>query len=396
MKLLLKAFWLASCALVGTLEANAQILVQGGGATMPAALYQGSPDSILPSSFSYAPTNSGVGKLAFLTNDPSRFSTTGTVHFAGSDAVLSGAEMSVYNNTFDRSGDPSRYGALIQIPVALAPVVIPFNKPGSAVDLSVTQICGIFSGKINHWSQLAGSGRSGYIRVVYRGESSGISELLTRFLTSACQPADVSATTLKLTNGVPAFSVQSTFANLFTLVPSNFVAAPASGDAAVYAAILATDGTIGYTGPDLSLDLSDATRVARVKGFSPKDVSTQATLDTVAPPTDAAAQNPANWVPVFANPSSGYPIVGTTNLLFGQCYKDVLLAARIRGALHRIYGSIVVNGVEQGPNDAAIGAHKFIPLNKAWRDAIRMRFVAASNAAALNNPSTCSGIGRPL
>ncbi|MGE8275338.1 MAG: alkaline phosphatase, partial [Stenotrophomonas sp.] len=131
-------------------------------------------------------------------------------------------------------------------------------------------------------------------------------------------------------------------------------------------------------------------------GFSPKDVSTQATLDNVPPPAGAAAENPANWVPWFGNPSSGYPIVGTTNLLFGQCYKDVLLAARVRGALSRLYGSVVVNGVEQGPNDAAIGAHNFIPLNKAWRDAIRMRFVAASNPAALNNPGTCSGIGRPL
>ncbi|KGM24513.1 substrate-binding domain-containing protein [Stenotrophomonas maltophilia] len=395
MNLLLKAFWLASCVLVGTLEANAQVLVQGGGATMPAALYQGSPDSILPTSFSYAPRGSGVGKRAFLSNDPSLFSTTGTVHFAGSEAVLSGTELNDYNSTFNRSGDSNRYGALIQIPVALAPVIIPFNKPGSAVDLSVTQICAIFSGKINNWSSID-SARSGAIQVVYRRESSGASELLTRFLSSACQPADVSATTLKLTNGAPAFSVQATFANLFTRVPENFVAAPASGDAAVYAAVLATNGTIGYTGPDLSLDLSDATRVARVKGFSPKDVSALATLDTVAPPTGAAAENPANWVPVFANPNSGYPIVGATNLLFGQCYKDVLVGARIRGGLSRIYGSIVVDGVEQAPNDAAIRAHRFIPLNKAWRDAIRVRFVDASHPRAVNNPSTCSGIGRPL
>jgi len=395
MNLLLKAFWLASCVLVGTLEANAQVLVQGGGATMPAALYQGSPDSILPTSFSYAPRGSGVGKRAFLSNDPSLFSSTGTVHFAGSDAVLSSSELYGYNITFNRAGDPNRYGALIQIPVALAPVIIPFNKPGSAIDLSVTQICGIFSGKITNWSSID-SARAGTIRVVYRGESSGATELLARFLTSACQPADVSGTTLKLTNGVPAFSLQSTFANLFTRVPENFVAGPASGDAAVYAAILATEGTMGYTGPDLSLDLSDATRVARVKGFSPTDVSTLATLDTVAPPFGAAAESPANWVPVFGNPSSGYPIVGTTNLLFGQCYKDVLVAARIRGGLLRIYGSTVVNGVEQGPQDPAIVAHRFIPLNKAWRDAVRSRFANASNAGALNNPSTCSGIGRPL
>ncbi|PTT54690.1 alkaline phosphatase, partial [Stenotrophomonas sp. HMWF022] len=49
-----------------------------------------------------------------------------------------------------------------------------------------------------------------------------------------------------------------------------------------------------------------------------------------------------------------------------------------------------------GPNDAAIRAHKFIPLTKAWRDAVRTRFATASNAGAVNNPSTCASIGRPL
>ena len=107
----------------------------------------------------------------------------------------------------------------MQIPSVATSVTIPFNKAGSAVDLSVTQICGIFSGKITSWSSID-SARSGAIQVVYRGESSGTTELLARFLTSACKPADVSGTALKLTNGVPAFSVQSTFANLFTTHPS--------------------------------------------------------------------------------------------------------------------------------------------------------------------------------
>ncbi|MBH1530948.1 substrate-binding domain-containing protein [Stenotrophomonas maltophilia] len=387
---------LVATALLATAgAASAQTAVTGGGASLPADLYKGQADSILPANFSYAVTGSGTGKKAFLENNSALFSTTGTVHFAGSDSVLSSTELSTYNSTYNVSGDANRYGALVQIPSVATSVTIPFNKAGSAIDLSVTQICGIFSGKITDWSSID-SARSGSIQVVYRGESSGTSELLARFLTTACQPADVSGTTLKLTNGVPAFSVQSTFANLFTTVPSNFIAAPATGGTAPYNAVYAADGRVGYVGPDVIPSLTDATKVAKVKGFSPDEVSVQATLETAAPPTGAAAENPANWVPVFGNPSAGYPIAGYTNFVFGQCYKNATVGANVRGFLTRHYGSVVVNGVEQGPNDAAIRAHKFIPLTKAWRDAVRARFATATNAGAVNNPSTCSGIGRPL
>ncbi|WP_286068546.1 substrate-binding domain-containing protein [Stenotrophomonas sp. 57] len=389
---------LVATALLATAgAASAQTAVTGGGASLPADLYKGQADSILPANFSYAVTGSGTGKKAFLENNSALFSTTGTVHFAGSDSVLNSTELSTYNSTYNVSGDANRYGALVQIPSVATSVTIPFNKAGSAVDLSVTQICGIFSGKINNWSQLAGLGRTGAIQVVYRGESSGTSELLTRFLTSACQPADVSGTNLKLTNGVPAFSVQSTFANLFTSVPSNFIAAPATGGTALYNAVYAVDGRVGYVGPDVIPSLTDATKIAKVKGFSPDEVSVQATLETAAPPTGAAAENPANWVPVFGNPNAGYPIAGYTNFVFGQCYKNGTVGANVRAFLARHYGSVVdANGVEKGPNDDAIRAHKFIPLTKTWRDAVRTRFATASNAGAVNNPSTCSGIGRPL
>ncbi|XFC39253.1 substrate-binding domain-containing protein [Stenotrophomonas indicatrix] len=387
---------LVATALLATAgAASAQTAVTGGGASLPADLYKGQTDSILPANFSYAVTGSGTGKKAFLENNSALFSATGTVHFAGSDSVLSGTELSTYNSTYNVAGDVNRYGALVQIPSVATSVTIPFNKAGSAVDLSVTQICGIFSGKITNWSSID-SARTGTIQVVYRGESSGTSELLARFLTSACQPADVSGTTLKLTNGVPAFSVQSTFTNLFTTVPSNFVAAPATGGTSVYNAVYAADGRIGYVGPDVIPSLTDATKVAKVKGFSPDEVSVQATLETAAPPTGTAAENPANWVPVFGNPSAGYPIAGYTNFVFGQCYKNATVGANVRGFLTRHYGSVVVAGVEQGPNDAAIRAHKFIPLTKAWRDAVRTRFATATNAGAVNNPSTCAGIGRPL
>ncbi|KAG1222004.1 hypothetical protein G6F68_020768 [Rhizopus microsporus] len=90
------------------------------------------------------------------------------------------------------------------------------------------------------------------------------------------------------------------------------MAAPGPGDVALYNAVLVGDGRIGYTGPDVVANLSDATKVATVKGYSPAEVSLQATIETVSPPTGAAANDPANWVPVFGNPSAGFPIVGLT------------------------------------------------------------------------------------
>ncbi len=379
-------------------SALAQSLVQGGGASMPSNLYQGAPDRILPPQFSYVATGSGTGKRAFLINDASLLSGSGTVHFAGSDSALSGTELLNYQQAFNLPGDANRYGPLIQVPVAMVPVVVPFNKVGGPLDLSVSQICGVFSGKITRWEELERSGRAGSIVIVYRAESSGSSEILTRFLTAACQPSDVAGTTLKAGSwgsGVPGFTVQASFQNLFigSTVPSNFIASSTVGDAASYAMVMAGDGRIGYTGPDVISNLADATKVATVKGYSPTDVSAQATIESVAPPVGAAAENPASWIPVLANPSAGYPIVGLTNLVFGQCYKNKVVAASLRGFLLTHYGSTQVGG--QGPNDVAIRSHGFYPLPKMWRDAVRTRFAIPVSAWGLNNPGACNGIGRP-
>ncbi|MGE8223573.1 MAG: PstS family phosphate ABC transporter substrate-binding protein, partial [Stenotrophomonas sp.] len=349
-------------------------------------------DSILPANFSYAVTGSGTGKKAFLENKIALFIPTGTgnVHFAGSDSVLSQTEIDTYNTTYNSASSTTKFGPLLQLPSVATSVTIPFNKSGSAVDLTVAQACGIFSGKITDWSSI-GSGRSGAIQVVYRGESSGTSELLTRFLANACQAADVSGTSLKLTNGVPAFSVQSTFANLFTTVPANFIAAPATGGTSLYNAVYAVDGRIGYVGPDVIPDLKDATKVAKLKGNSPDEVSVAATLNTIAPPSTAAdIANPAKWVPVFTNPSAGYPIAGYTNFVFGQCYRVALARNAIRDFLQSHY-----NLGAAGTNDAAVRAHGFIPLTQAWREAIANNLVASSAPNGLSNANTCTtGVGR--
>ncbi len=387
-------------ATAGTASAQA-VTVQGGGASLPADLYKGSADSILPANFSYAVTGSGTGKKAFLGNDMKPFGKTdgSTVHFIGSDSILSAKELADYASAHLDASKANRFGPLIQIPSVATSVTIPFNKPGNALNLDVEKICGVFSGKLTEWSQVDPS-RTGPITVVYRKEGSGTSELFTRFLAAACQPAHVVGSKLKVVNSVPAFSVQSTFSDLFVdgVVPSNFVAAATAGGTPLYNEVYAADGRIGYVGPDVIPSLTDATKVAKVKGKSPDEVSVQATLDTIAPPTGAAANDPANWVPVFANPNAGYPIAGYTNLVIGQCYKDSAVASDIKAFLQRHYSTTKspIPAVDAALNtERAVRSHGFIPLTTLWRDAIRARFVDGNNVAGINNPSTCAGIGRP-
>ena len=171
----------ASLSVAALVSAQA-MAVTGGGASLPAELYKGSADSILPANFSYAVTGSGTGKNAFLTNNSSLFGTTGTVHYAGSDSVLSGSELTTYNSNYNGT-----YGPLIQIPSVATSVTVPYRKDGNTtLNLTSAQLCDAFSGAKTTWGQLLGTTDSTPIRIVYRTGSSGTTELFTRHLNSIC------------------------------------------------------------------------------------------------------------------------------------------------------------------------------------------------------------------
>lgn len=373
--------------------ASAQVAVNGGGASLPADLYKGSPN-ILPANFNYAVTGSGTGKSTFLTHGTFAGQSTSS-HYAGSDSILSAAELSAYAANFKPT-----YGSLLQFPTTATSVTLPFNKAGAALNISDANLCGIFSGQITNWSGVAGSGRTGPIEVIYRSESSGTSELFTRFLSSVCGAQPNS--TLK--NG--AFSTTSTFANLFVnnTVPANFTIAtkidpttglvvPDVGGTPLYNKVYeaGTDGRIGYVGPDVIPDLEDATKVAQLRGYSPSEVDVTRTLDTALAPTDPIEQaDPSKWVPVFTNPTDGYPIAGYTNLIIAQCYQNAQVAAQVRAFLLTHY-----NLGTTGTNDAKVRAHKFIPLNQNWREAIRNNLAVATSLNGLGNATACAGVSRP-
>jgi len=361
---------IAASLTVAALASAQAMAVTGGGASLPAALYKGSANSILPANFSYAVTGSGIGKSSFLTNTASQFGTTGTVHFAGSDSILSATEISTYNANFGAS-----FGPLIQLPSVATSVAIPYKKAGNTtLNLTSAQLCDAFSGTATTWGALLGTADATPIRIVYRNVSSGTSEILSRHLNSICPTK---------------FAVNSTFTNARlpagSTLPSNWVGVAETADVAPTVNLV--DGSIGYVGPDGVNATSNAV-VARVNGVQPTPANVTAALSSA--PLPAVPSNPTQWVPVVANPASGYPIAAYTNFIFGQCYKDAAVANDVRAFLTTHYS---VPG-----NTVATVAHGFSVVPTNWKNAVTANFITntTGNNLNINNASVCNAIGRPL
>lgn len=378
--------------------------LNGGGATLPQPLYQTS--GVLTAGFApYIGVGSGAGKAAFLNNDYSKFvagTTNKNVHWAGSDSKLTQAELDGYV-----SAHGTAWGPLIQVPSVATSVAIPFNLAGgNTVDLTVDQLCGVFSGRISNWSTIV-PGVNKNIQIVYRKASSGTTELFTRFLNAKCSAATEGGT----------FAVTTTFGTSFSGgLPAGAISAdqasPVQPDtsAGVMAAVNAVEGRVTYMSPDFAATtlagLDDATKVAKINGLSPAPANVSAAIAAVPVPAVTPASirsNPNNWVPVFAAtasatdpsvvayPTSGYPILGFTNLVFSQCYADATQTSQVRTFFTRHY-----NAVAALSNDAAITSNRFVTLPKAWKDAVRETFLTASSAQSVGNTSICNNIGRPL
>ncbi len=141
--------------------------------------------------------------------------------------------------------------------------------------------------------------------MVYRSESSGTTELFTRFLNAKC------------TTEPGTFAVTPIFANSYSLGLDPLVGAvAANGSTGVMAALNDTtveEGRITYMSPDFAAPtlagLDDATKVARVgkdvvngqpvQGKSPTAANVSAAIGAVPVPAAAVRSNPDAWVPVF-------------------------------------------------------------------------------------------------
>ncbi|WP_193100216.1 substrate-binding domain-containing protein [Burkholderia sp. Z1] len=338
--------------------------------------------------FTYYPVGSAYGQQAFLNNQPIFLGSgvTGTVHFTNNDAVLTRAQVTAYYNT----GLGTTDGPLIQIPYVVTAVAVPIvngpivtsattpqTTPGQAhsIALNDDDLCGIFSGWITDLAQLINpetrapyTMRHAPITVVYRADSNGTTELLTRHLAAVCTRANTA-------RGV-AFVDSLTFANTMAFpsgLPSNFIAAWGGGGVRYSLTSLASAGTaaIAYLSPDhtntylasqssvvtssgaLQLPVASLYNTTDATYYAPTYSNATKALSQIPAPADPT--DPIAWAPfsgstynALANPLSGYPISGMSQIILSQCYADPAVATAIHDFLNNHYTNASYASVIRG------------------------------------------------
>mgnify|MGYP002040683049 FL=1 len=265
--------------------------------------------------------------------------------------------------------------------------MVSYKGPAGPVTLTTEQLCQLFSGNVDRWSQLGVAVPPGLdaFKLVYRADGSGITDMLTRHLRLACGAASPIA-----------FRAASAFADAFKpgLPPPHFVAAV--GESGVAAAMAGNVSAITYLGPaaEFTAGLKPAWLVNGRDGVAylptPANVMAAVASDrqaalpaggvVVRSPSSPGWSapdnlgNPANWVRIVADPAEGYPIVGSTNFVLSQCYADPAIAVAVRLFLKRFY------------EDAArVASHQLTPLPAGMRARLLGVFVNGSgNGASLS------------
>ncbi|AOI86108.1 substrate-binding domain-containing protein [Burkholderia cepacia] len=407
-------------------------IIQAGGSSLVAPLLgANSPASgeiglfgTSEGTFTYYSVGSGAGQNAFLNNQPTFFGAgvTGTVHFANSDAALTTAQVTAYNNT----GLGTTNSPLIQIPYIVTAITVPVvnapavtssttpqTTPGQAhsIALNDDDLCGIFSGKLTNWNQAinpetkAAYTTNAPIKVVYRSDGSGTTELLTRHLAAVC-------TTANTASGVK-FIDSLTFANTSAFpagMPPNFVAASGDGGIRASLASLSSMGTaaVAYLSPAyantflasqssvvtssgaLQLPIASLYNKKDTKYYAPTYANATKAIGTITAPSGTAAGDPTQWVPVsgsayaaLANPASGYPVSGTSQIILSQCYSSAAITTAVHDFLNNHYTNASYASVIHG--------NGFDVVPSSFRTAISANFLSNSSANFLDigNSSVC-------
>ena len=391
--------------------------IQGGGATAPQGDYV-AEFSLYNSTASGYPfstfwgSGSGTGQQAFLQNDltcdinkvtganSSKCSNTpggaNVVHYGVSDTPLNSTQIATWATS---SWGQSAAGNLIQLPAvgtAQTAIIVDTNVTSNGqLELSDNDLCGIFSGLITDFSQITDSGTfkpaPGVFKLAYRSDSSGSTFILTNHLATVCNSSNSKA-------GV-TFSAVTTFANLFTslggissVIP-NAVGLPLASGIANYLAGLSNGPipqAIGYDSPDwtsiapnsaalLSNGQNSNLLVASVfngkKAYLPTTANIIAALahavkgSNLTPPSTAAqGANPALWVPVIGQASTGYPVVGYSTIDLAQCYADKNVTSTIKGFLTDHYSNASYLTIQSNNGLVSVsksGAAKFLQVIKA-------------------------------
>lgn len=385
----------------------------GGGATLPAIGYTGSPSFPNPAApspivtmgagslfgvllngttntISYCPTGSGNGKKILAGNDPTNFqvnaacgavnppNTTGfgSTGLAQADFAASDAPMSVteFNNYVLGHGTGSK---AVQLPAISGAIAVAFRKDAqgsvpavSSLTLTEAQICGIFSGQIKTWNDAAltgagiPSGTTGNINVVFRSDGSGTSFSFLNHLSAVC-PTNVAAGKTAATN----FKTDQSFPNVgaTSYIASYASSTPASGNKGVTDAIAANDGSIGYA--EAANPISAPTRFASVKNsHSLANVNPSTGFGSTALPVTLQFDQAI----AATLTSTGRPTL-TALSTTGQCvavvdpndYADPTSGYPILAVTY-----LLANGAGNGSNQSAIQGLMFSPYNLTSRSSV--------------------------
>jgi len=331
----------------------------------------------------------------------------------------------------------------------------------TAIKFSKDTMCGIFEGTITDWADshiTADNGgtplesksdptptASWHVALVPVGrtDGSGTTSIVTRHLAAVCGDAIYTVGSLNLpssiagsawTSGTSEYPGVDQLGKITTATGSTGVAyytaftAPPNGFGnkcsahtklpSGYAGGDCTQqGRVGYDGADYVLPYVQVSKAVSVRlgavelqnhhGTYEKvgPTGTLAAFSGINPPAGAAEADPSNWVESLsasaplASPTNAaaYPLVGTTQLFFYQCYAKAGPKATVIGQLGYVYEAKINTDHKLG----ILSKVGLAPLPSAWRAAINGAFVTGSDGQGLQistvngGPSNCSTATHP-
>jgi phosphate transport system substrate-binding protein len=229
-------------------------------------------------------------------------------NFTGADSPMAYSDFQNYQASHGDSDYP------MEFPAVAGAVAIAFNltddqgTPVTAANFSDEQLCNIFSGEDNNWSDADLSGAftlpAGHtvnqpINVVYRSDGSGTTFSFANHLTYACSGT---ATAHFVAN--QAFT--SVVAEYESTIPTGWIGA--SGNPAVATAIQNNEASIGYVETANALQTNPEIVIADVDGKSP-------TANFNSKLTVTASDVDYNSVINGANSTNGQAVVSTLSSL---------------------------------------------------------------------------------
>jgi phosphate transport system substrate-binding protein len=326
--------------------------------------------------FKYFLSSSGTGITAFLNMNTGALG-TGALQatFAMADSPMTADDIGYYNNGTADAGrslpatltpPSSTRGALIQVPASIDPVAVAFNPQYATgksftihttdgrVHLDANAYCGIFKHTITTWDDaaltslnggfsLTGTDTGVAIHLYGRSDSSGTTNIFTRHLATVCGSTNATNPYHDDSQG----SSQLGTSTLPTAVVSNFTLA--SGSFNLATAVGGVPGAIVYIGPDYTTDFNSVSNAVPGVSISaaelinhnnstlylPNGTNATAAFTASGFSVPSTPSDPKAWVPTsqVADPSSGYPIIGTTNFILYTKYPDATIGAATVTAL---------------------------------------------------------------